>query len=170
MRLHTRPAATASFPANSSSTRIPLPSLLPAARSPTLFPSRRDATPSFSRLLPVNSLFDEGPSRMRAITGSSSAELQVSQERETRNSRVRSETMRRGSTISNGEVPSFFFFSSLSLSLSSVSCSLYFHLSMEPWMDGWMDGWMDEWMDGWMEKQRNRRDIPLFANSIDHDS
>ena len=54
----------------------------------------------------------------------------------------------------------------------SLSLSLPFPSSLAPFIfiSRWNHGWMDGWMDGWMEKQRNRRDIPLFANSIDHDS
>lgn len=148
MRLHERgPLQQPRFP----------PTPPPHASSPDTIsvPQRRHFL--FLRLLSVNSLFDEGPSRMHAITGSSSAELHVSRkrERDEEQSRVRSETMRRGSTISNSEVPSFFF-----LSLSPRSLPPFIFISR----------WNHGWMDGWMEKQRNRRDIPLFANSIDHDS
>lgn len=106
----------ASFPANSSPTRILPP-------SPTLFPSRRDATSPLSpSALPVNPLFDEGPSRMHAITGSSSAELHVSREREREGERETRNSLafeaKQCAADRRSRTARFRHFSSFSLSLS----------------------------------------------------
>lgn len=125
----TRPAATASFPSNSSPTRIlPRHYFRPAETPLPLSPS------AFRQLALRRGPFTNARDYRKFVGGIArfpkEGERRATVSRSKRNNAPRIDDLeQRGSVIF------------LSLSLSSFSSSLYFHLSMEPWMDGWMDGW-----------------------------